>query len=79
MTYEGNVDTDDQWWSLVDPHHAVDQALDAAGRERHTLSRYLSIDSAPTFSLSSVATFEDAVGRAAELGFTDVITHLAPT
>ena len=76
MTYGGNVDTDDQWWGLVTTlSHAVDQALDAAGRERHTLSRYLNIDSAPTFSLSSVATFEDAVGRAAELGFTDVITH----
>ena len=27
------------------------------------------------FSLSSVDAFTDAVGRAAELGFTDVITH----
>ncbi|NUQ31513.1 MAG: LLM class flavin-dependent oxidoreductase, partial [Dermatophilaceae bacterium] len=26
-------------------------------------------------TLSSAACFEDAVGRAAELGFTDVITH----
>ena len=47
----------------------MDRALDAAGRERHTLSRYLNIDAAPRFSLSSVAAFEDAVGRAAELGF----------
>jgi alkanesulfonate monooxygenase SsuD/methylene tetrahydromethanopterin reductase-like flavin-dependent oxidoreductase (luciferase family) len=76
MTYGGNVDTDEEWWGLVTTlSHAVDRALDAAGRERHTLSRFLNIDSAPTFSLSSVAAFEDAVGRAAELGFTDVITH----
>jgi hypothetical protein len=27
------------------------------------------------FSLSSVAAFADAAGRAAELGFTDVLTH----
>ena len=37
--------------------------------------RYLNLDSAPTFSLTSAAAFEDAVGRAAALGFTDVITH----
>ena len=44
MTYGGNVDTDDQWWGLVTTlSHVVDQALDAAGRERHTLSRYLNI------------------------------------
>jgi hypothetical protein len=46
-----------------------------AGRDRASLDRYLNLDSAPTFSLSSVGAFEDAVGRAAELGFTDVITH----
>jgi hypothetical protein len=33
------------------------------------------LDSAPQFSLSSRAFFEEQVGRAAELGFTDVITH----
>ena len=27
------------------------------------------------YSLSSVDAFTDAVGRAAELGFTDVVTH----
>jgi alkanesulfonate monooxygenase SsuD/methylene tetrahydromethanopterin reductase-like flavin-dependent oxidoreductase (luciferase family) len=38
------------------------------------LDRYLALDSA-RYSLSSVEAFEDVVGRAAELGFTDVITH----
>jgi hypothetical protein len=33
------------------------------------------MDSAPVFSLSSVEYFREAAGRAAELGFTDVITH----
>jgi alkanesulfonate monooxygenase SsuD/methylene tetrahydromethanopterin reductase-like flavin-dependent oxidoreductase (luciferase family) len=76
MTYGGNADTDDEWWGLVAGHgRTLDDALEAQGRERHTISRYLSLDSAPTFSLSSVGAFEDAVGRAAELGFTDVITH----
>jgi len=76
MTYGGNVDTDQEWWALVASLCGrVDEALDAAGRDPGDLDRYLNIDSAPTFTLSSAATFEDAVGRAAELGFTDVITH----
>jgi alkanesulfonate monooxygenase SsuD/methylene tetrahydromethanopterin reductase-like flavin-dependent oxidoreductase (luciferase family) len=76
MTYGGSADTDEEWWALVAGHgHVLDAALEAQGRERHTISRYLSLDSAPTFSLTSVDAFEDAVGRAAQLGFTDVITH----
>jgi hypothetical protein len=35
----------------------------------------LSLDAAPVFSLSSAGFFADAVGRAGELGFTDVVTH----
>jgi hypothetical protein len=52
-----------------------DEALDAAGRPRDAVPRYLNLDSSPVFSLSSVDAFEDAVGRAASLGFTDAITH----
>jgi alkanesulfonate monooxygenase SsuD/methylene tetrahydromethanopterin reductase-like flavin-dependent oxidoreductase (luciferase family) len=37
--------------------------------------RYLSLDAAPVFSLSSVEYFREAAGRAAELGFTDIVTH----
>ncbi len=64
---------------VVGPHRRpssrVDDALEAAGRAPESLTRYLNLDSAPTFSLTSAAAFEDAVGRAAALGFTDVITH----
>jgi alkanesulfonate monooxygenase SsuD/methylene tetrahydromethanopterin reductase-like flavin-dependent oxidoreductase (luciferase family) len=76
MTYGGNAETDADWWALVAAHSAtVDAAVEAAGREPQTLGRYLNLDSAPTFSLTSAAAFEDAVGRAGALGFTDVITH----
>lgn len=76
MTYGGTADTDEDWWALVASHsRRVDDALVTAGRPASGLARYLNLDSAPTFSLSSPAAFEDAVGRAAELGFTDVITH----
>ncbi len=60
----------DTWFaSVVDLSHRMDDV--AAGRP---LDRYLALDSA-RFSLSSVDAFEDVVGRAAELGFTDVIAH----
>lgn len=76
MTYGGSADTDADWWALVGRlSDTLDEALDVAGRGRHTCARYLNIDSGPAFSLASVDAFEDAVGRAAELGFTDVITH----
>jgi alkanesulfonate monooxygenase SsuD/methylene tetrahydromethanopterin reductase-like flavin-dependent oxidoreductase (luciferase family) len=76
MTYGGVAGTDEEWWGLVARQvRVVDDALDAQRRERHALDRYLNFDAAPTYVLSSVGAFEDAVGRAAELGFTDVITQ----
>jgi len=52
-----------------------DAALAAAGGTSAGVRRYLSLDASGTFALSSAACFADAVGRAAELGFTDVFTH----
>ncbi|MEO7754497.1 MAG: LLM class flavin-dependent oxidoreductase [Terracoccus sp.] len=78
LTYGGSADTDEGWWQVVaDASARVDEALerDAGARHLRPFARYLNLDSAPTFSLASVGAFEDAVGRAAELGFTDVITH----
>lgn len=69
-------DGGDAWWSRVaELSQRLDDALDAAGRERGTVDRYLSIDSGGTYSLSSPGAADDAVSRAAELGFTDVILH----
>ncbi|BDH59826.1 luciferase [Tsukamurella sp. PLM1] len=69
-------DGGDPWWSRVaELSQRLDDALDTAGRERGTVDRYLSIDSGGTYSLSSPGAADDAVGRAAELGFTDVILH----
>ena len=59
------------WWRSVAEVSA--RFTDAAGDR--SPDRYLNLDSSPVFSLSSVAAFTDAVGRAAELGFTDVIAH----
>ncbi|MFI7061232.1 LLM class flavin-dependent oxidoreductase [Kribbella sp. NPDC050124] len=60
----------DTWFaSVVDLSHRLDDVL-----EGQPFDRYLALDSA-RFSLSSVDAFEDVVGRAADLGFTDVISH----
>ncbi|GIJ22220.1 luciferase [Micromonospora lutea] len=64
------------WWAGVAEVVArLDGTLAAEGRDPASLDRYLSLDSAPVFSLSSAQFFADQVERAAELGFTDVITH----
>lgn len=55
---------------MRDLSHRLDDVLD----EGRAFDRYLALDSA-RYSLSSVDAFEDVVGRAADLGFTDVITH----
>jgi alkanesulfonate monooxygenase SsuD/methylene tetrahydromethanopterin reductase-like flavin-dependent oxidoreductase (luciferase family) len=59
------------WWrSVAEVSDRFTEA--AAGR---IVDRYLNLDSSPVFSLSSADAFTDAVGRAAELGFTDVMAH----
>ena len=64
------------WWqSVANAAGRLDEALAAVGREPGEMRRYLSLDASGTFALTSAEYFEDAAGRAAELGFTDVITH----
>lgn len=64
------------WWGLVaNAAAAFDEELAAAGRDRAEVDRYLQLDAGPRFSLSSVDYFQEVVGKAAELGFTDVVTH----
>jgi alkanesulfonate monooxygenase SsuD/methylene tetrahydromethanopterin reductase-like flavin-dependent oxidoreductase (luciferase family) len=66
----------ERWWqSVAEAAGRLDDALDAAGRPRNEVDRYLSVDTSPTYSLSSVDAFTDAIGRAGELGFTDTICH----
>jgi hypothetical protein len=63
------------WWDgLRDQVRRLEKALAAAGRASDDIARYLSVDSGG-YALESVDRFEDAVGRARELGFTDVVTH----
>ncbi len=68
--------TGEEWWqSVATLAGRLDDAAERAGRDGASIDRYLSIDSGGTFALSSAGAFEDLTGRAASLGFTDVIAH----
>lgn len=76
VTTGSKSDDLDTWWRGVAESSArLDDALARAGRDASAYSRHVSLDAAPVYSLSSVGAFEDAAGRAADLGFTDVVTH----
>lgn len=76
VTTGPKVDTVEEWWAALGTAcRTVEEALVDAGREPASFPRYLSLDSSPRFSLSSRGFFEEMVGRAEGLGFTDVITH----
>ncbi len=61
--------TGEDWWKSVG---ALVARLDET---QASVDRYLSLDSGGRYSLESVGAFDDLVGRAGELGFTDVISH----
>lgn|GEM_PF-6567083 len=74
ITYGGEGETLDAWFRHVGELVArFDDAVATAGRG--PLDRVLSLDSSPRFSLESVDLYVEMTGRAAELGFTDVVTH----
>lgn len=67
-------ETAEDWWRSVERLSArYTDALAEAGRPA-TTTRYLNLDS-QEYALSSAGAFWDAVGRAEELGFTDVVVH----
>ena len=70
----GAQSAQEAWWEgLAGLVERFDAACAAAGRE--VPDRYLNVDAAPVFSLTSPATAVEAVERAAALGFTDVVLH----
>ncbi|PPL17067.1 LLM class flavin-dependent oxidoreductase [Microterricola pindariensis] len=66
----------EEWWQGVAALGArLDAQLAADGVDPAGFGRSLSLDSGGQFALESVGAFEDSVGRARELGFTDVMVH----
>jgi alkanesulfonate monooxygenase SsuD/methylene tetrahydromethanopterin reductase-like flavin-dependent oxidoreductase (luciferase family) len=67
-------DSDDAtWWKGVrEASQTFAEALTHADRPANSIARYLNLE-ALSGSLTSVEQFRDHVGRAAELGFTDIV------
>jgi len=68
-------DTLEDWWQGIATLAKRLDAVEAEAQREQPLDRYLSLDGAPRFSLESADLFVEMVGRARELGFSDVITH----
>lgn len=73
-TGRGGDDVEAWWRGVAATARTFDETLEEVGRKR-PMARYLQADAAPTYSLSSAEYYKEVVGRAKELGFTDVITH----
>ncbi|CAM3683041.1 LLM class flavin-dependent oxidoreductase [Kibdelosporangium persicum] len=73
VTTGTNHDDMDSWWSSVaEVATRFAAVLEGEGRNQATIDRYLNLDAAPEYVLTSVERFRDVLGRAGELGFTDV-------
>jgi alkanesulfonate monooxygenase SsuD/methylene tetrahydromethanopterin reductase-like flavin-dependent oxidoreductase (luciferase family) len=75
VTFGKGGETMDDWWAGIAELSARLDEAEAAAARATPLDRYLSLDGAPRFSLESAELFSEMVGRAAELGFTDAVTH----
>ena len=77
VTYgDASVEGTDAWWvALERQRDRFEAALAETGRDPATVRRYLNLDSAPVSPMSSGDAFTDLTGRAAALGFTDVVAH----
>jgi len=75
VTTGGTEEDREQWWSgIAALSRRFDDEYTASGRQG-SIARIISIDTESHYSLASAAAYEDAVGRAAALGFTDVVAH----
>jgi alkanesulfonate monooxygenase SsuD/methylene tetrahydromethanopterin reductase-like flavin-dependent oxidoreductase (luciferase family) len=76
VTTGAPADGVEAWWrSVAERAGRFDEALAARGRDRAEVDRFVSVDASGVYSLSSVESLWDAVGRTGELGFTDVVVH----
>lgn len=65
----------ERWWHGLQEQVAALDEIEAAAGRGGSLRRYLNLDGAPVFSLSSLDTVLEGIGRAESLGFTDVVVH----
>jgi alkanesulfonate monooxygenase SsuD/methylene tetrahydromethanopterin reductase-like flavin-dependent oxidoreductase (luciferase family) len=76
VTTAGADDDTDAWWRTAgELIGRLDDECAAAGREPSSIRRTLLLDAEARYSLASLDAFDEAVGRAQELGYTDVVSH----
>ncbi|GAA3705822.1 LLM class flavin-dependent oxidoreductase [Gordonia hankookensis] len=75
VTTGAGADNLDDWFGGVARSCRIFEESVADRPDGKAVDRYLSVDSSPRNSLESVGLFDEIVGRAGELGFTDVIVH----
>ncbi|MCF8603482.1 LLM class flavin-dependent oxidoreductase [Gordonia sp. HY442] len=73
VTTGSAADSVDEWFDAVAANHRL--LTETAADAGRSLDTYLAVDFAPCSPLESVDRFDSMVGRAAEIGFTDVIVH----
>ena len=73
-TYGGKGDTVEAWFEHV-AGLVTRFDEECVRHDRGPLNRYLLLDASPRYALESVDLYAEMSGRAAELGFTDVVTH----
>jgi alkanesulfonate monooxygenase SsuD/methylene tetrahydromethanopterin reductase-like flavin-dependent oxidoreductase (luciferase family) len=75
VTTGGPEEDREEWWAgLAALARRFEDEYAATGRQEE-FARVLSLDNDFSYSLTSASSYEDAVGRAASLGFTDVVAH----
>lgn len=76
VTYGKPIRSEADWWAgLKESSERMTEVLHAAGQGDSTFERHLNADGFRGSVYESVDRFEDTLGRAQELGFTDLITH----
>jgi alkanesulfonate monooxygenase SsuD/methylene tetrahydromethanopterin reductase-like flavin-dependent oxidoreductase (luciferase family) len=69
----GSAADQERWWAgLAEMVERFDEVADAFGR---SVTKWLSLDGAPIFSLVSLETAVEGIERAAALGFDEVVVH----
>ncbi|HAM21274.1 MAG TPA: LLM class flavin-dependent oxidoreductase [Actinobacteria bacterium] len=64
------------WWSnIAELSQRFDDVVEAADKDRGEVARHLSVDASGVPALSSIDYFGECVGRASDLGFSDLIIH----
>lgn len=74
-TERGATTADEQFAGIGELVAKMERACESAGRDPGTIERLVLTGFGPSKPLKSVADFEDASSRYAELGFTDLVVH----